>query len=66
MRILNKYNLPEPLVKAVTWDNKPRKGFSVTDLIQPPRITQLTRRHFDEIEVDASERIWVLLGSVKE
>jgi hypothetical protein len=55
--------LPEPLVKAVTWDMNPRTGFSVTDLIQPPRITQLTRRHWDEIEIDASDRIWVLLGS---
>ena len=54
--------MPEPLVKAVSWDT-PRKGFSVTDLIQPPQITQLTRRHWDEIEIDASERIWVLLGS---
>ena len=32
-------------------------------MIQPPRITQLTRRHWDEIEIDASDRIWVLLGS---
>lgn len=62
MIITNKYNLPEPLVKAVTWDLKPRTGFSVTDIISPPRITQLTRRHWDEITMDASERIWVLIG----
>ena len=63
MKILNRFNLPAPLVKAITWDISPRTGFSVTDLIQPPRITQLTRRHWDEIELDASERIWVLLGN---
>lgn len=63
MKVTNKHNLPEPLVKAVTWGLKPRTGFSVTDLIQPPRVTQLTRRHWDELEVDASERIWVLIGS---
>lgn len=63
MKIINRFNLPEPLVKAITWDSHPRSGFSVTDLIQPPRITQLTRRHWDEIEIDASDRIWVLLGS---
>jgi hypothetical protein len=63
MKITNRFSLPEPLLKAVTWDIHPRTGFSVTDLIQPPRITQLTRRHWDEIEIDASDRIWVLLGS---
>jgi hypothetical protein len=63
VKIINRFNLPEPLVKAITWDSHPRTGFSVTDLIQPPRITQLTRRHWDEIEIDASDRIWVLLGS---
>jgi hypothetical protein len=63
IKITNKFSLPKPLVKAITWDSHPRTGFSVTDLIQPPRITQLTRRHWDEIEIDASERIWVLLGS---
>lgn len=62
MILTNKYNLPEPLVKATSWGMKPRTGLSVTDLIQPPKITQLTRRHWDEITVDASERIWVLLG----
>lgn len=63
MKVANRFNLPEPLVQAVSRGLYPRKGFSVTDLIQPPRITQLTRRHFDEIEVDASDLIWVLLGS---
>jgi hypothetical protein len=63
VKITNKFSLPTPLVKAITSDSHPRSGFSVTDLIQPPRITQLTRRHWDEIEIDASDRIWVLLGS---
>jgi len=63
MKVTNLYNLPEPLVKAVSYDIHPRSGFSVTDLIQSPRITQLMRRHWDEIEVDVSERIWALLGS---
>ena len=63
MKITNKYSLPEPLYRAISYDSGPRTGFSVTDLIQPPRMTQLTRRHWDEIEVDASELIWKLLGS---
>ena len=63
MKITNKYNLPESLYKAITWNMKPRTGYSVTDLINSPRIVQLTRRHWEEIEEDISERTWVLLGS---
>lgn len=63
MKITNKYNLPETLYKAVAFDMKPRTGYSVTDLISPPCIVQLTRRHWEEIEEDISERIWLLLGS---
>ena len=63
MIITNKHQLPEPLIQAITYDLTPREGFSVTDLISPPRITQLSRRHWDEIKMDATERIWVLLGS---
>ena len=63
MIITNKHNLPEPLYRAIARDVQPRTGFSITDVIQPPRMTQLTRRHWDEIKEDASDRIWVLLGS---
>ena len=35
---------------------------SCTQLIQPPRIIQLKRRYENEIEEDASDRIWSLLG----
>jgi len=63
MIITNKHNLPEPLYRAIARDVQPREGFSITDLIQPPRMTQLSRRHWDEIEEDASDRIWLVLGS---
>ena len=63
MNITNKHKLPGPLYRAIAGDAQPREGLSVTDLIQPPRMTQLTRRHWDELEEDASERIWSLLGS---
>jgi hypothetical protein len=39
-----------------------KADISVTQLIQPPRIIQLRRRHEHEIEEDASDRIWALLG----
>jgi hypothetical protein len=63
MNITNKRALPEPLIKAIEHDLQPRTGFSVTDLINPPRMTQLERRHWDSLTEDAAERVWVLLGS---
>jgi len=37
--------------------------FSVTTLAQPPRKVQLVKRHWDEIEVDAMDRYYILMGS---
>lgn len=64
--LTNKFNLPEPLVKAVERPSYQRdpKRYSVTELIDSPRIVHLRRRHEDEIEEDATERIWALLGQV--
>ncbi len=62
MKVTNNFNFPEPLMQAISYDLDNRQGYSVTDLIRPPRMTQLLRRHWDEITVDASKRIWVLLG----
>ena len=62
MQITNNAGLPQALVDAVTNDPYQQSGhISVTGLIQPPRIRQLTMRH--DITVDASDRIWMLLGS---
>jgi len=64
MELTNNAGLPQALVDAVTNDPYQQSGhISVTGLIQPPRIKQLTTRHRDEISIDASDRIWMLLGS---
>jgi hypothetical protein len=63
MKITNTYGLPQTMVKALSWQHKPASGLTVTELINPPRIAQLTRRHWDEIEVDISEMMWLLLGT---
>lgn len=64
MKITNEYNLPQPIVRAVTNDPYTRGGahISVTGLISPPRKRILEARHDEKISVDASERIWSLLG----
>ena len=65
MKITNRMNLPQPLVSAIERDPYVRVGdVSVTSLAKSPRQFWLERRHADEIEEDASDRIWALLGSI--
>jgi len=65
MRITNRLNLPQPLVSAIERDPYVRVGdVSVTSLAKSPRQFWLERRHAEEIEEDASDRIWALLGSI--
>lgn len=62
----NIYDLPQPLVEALTFErHRPQPGrFSVTTLIDSPLRRILMMRHFDQIEEDVSEGIWVLLGKM--
>lgn len=61
--ITNLYNLPEPIYRAVVNDSYRGGGdISVTSLIKPPRIRILEKRHKDEINEDATRRLWSLLG----
>ena len=64
--LTNKYNIPQQIVSAIMRDpySRGRADISVTQLIQPPRIIQLKQRFEQEIEEDASDRIWALLGQV--
>lgn len=66
MKITNRLNLPEPLVRAVTNDPYSRgdSDYSVTQLIKPPRIVALERLHAAELVEDASDRIWALMGQI--
>ena len=62
--LTNKHNIPQQIVSAIMRDPYSRGGahISVTQLIQPPRIIQLKKRLENEIEEDASDRVWALLG----
>lgn len=64
MKITNKQGLPDPLVRAVSQDdyNKGDAHYSVTELIKPPRIAALEHKHWNELEEDASDRLWLLMG----
>ena len=66
LKITNKYGLPASFVSAVSsmfWKPERNGKISVTSLIGPPQIRQLTIDNWDKIEEDCSERTWALLGS---
>ena len=64
MKITNKLNLPEAFVKAIqnTRHNEPGT-LSATTLLKGAKEIILTDRHFDEIEVDASDEVWAVFGT---
>jgi hypothetical protein len=63
MKITNNFNLPEPIHRAVSRVYPPVDGrISVSHLIGPPLIRHLTKLYWDELEEDASDRLWALLG----
>jgi len=68
MKIRNSHGLPAALVDAVSMVDAPddrRQGadISVTELIGPPRIKQLKDIHYDEVDVDVSDRMHSLMGT---
>ena len=64
MKITNLQNLPQAIVNAVTNDPYDSSGsdISATRLLAPPRINILTKRHYHELQEDAADRIFSLLG----
>ena len=65
MLITNIYNLPQPFVDLVSGDtySKGESDITTTGLAQPPKIAELTRRHASEITMDASEKVWTMMGT---
>ena len=65
MKITNKLNLPPAIYNAVCNDQYDvHEGvYSATTLIKDPCEIILTNRHATEIEEDASESLYALLGS---
>lgn len=67
MKIVNKSGIPESLFSYLSMDgyDYDAKGtsFSCTELLNPPQIVILKRRHWNEIEVDGIDRLWQMLGN---
>ena len=65
VRFTNHHNLPEEIVKAILADDYDKPGENTIPcsvLINPARISILSKRHEKEIVKDVSEEIWALLG----
>jgi hypothetical protein len=65
MKLTNKHNLPATFVNVITRPTYSRgdSEISVTEILSPPQLVQLRRRHADDIEVDAADQVWSLFGS---
>jgi hypothetical protein len=66
MKLSNRANLPDAIVRAVANDPYSRGDaeFSITQLLKPPRQAALQERHSDEIESDAEDLLWALYGQL--
>lgn len=64
MKVSNNFGLPQALVSAVSISRHNKEGcYSATTLLKGTAETMLTKRHWDEIEVDASDSIWAVWGT---
>lgn len=63
-QLTNKLGLPAPIVRAVQRDpyNRGRSDFTVTQLVAPPRLRVLRKRHAAQITEDVADRIYSLIG----
>jgi hypothetical protein len=65
MKLTNNQNLPSPLVARLSRHDYHNDGdTSVTQLVSPPRIVQLRKRHQDEITQDVSDLIFAVMGEI--
>ena len=65
LKLTNNYNLPETIVnvlKRPTY-SKGKANISATELLNSPRVVQLKRKHWDDIEEDAADMVWSLFGT---
>ena len=65
MKITNNFNAPATLMALASTDHytKGESDYSVTEILSPPRINRLRKRHYTELSSDVSEMLWMLLGT---
>ena len=65
MKLTNKFNLPDTFINVIQRPSYSRGNseISVTEILSPPQLVLLRRRHADDIETDAADQVWSLFGS---
>lgn len=64
MKVLNKLNLPQAFVKAVSVERHNKSGqYSATTLNKGVKEIILQERHWEEFETDVSDNVWAIWGS---
>lgn len=65
MKLTNKYGIPQTFVNVLERPtySKGTANISVTQLLNSPKIVALTKKFDDELEQDASEMVWSIVGS---
>ena len=65
MKLTNNYDIPQTFINVLERPtyNKGKAHLSATQLLNSPKIVALTRKFEDEIEQDASEMVWSVVGS---
>lgn len=63
MKITNKLNLPEVFERIVSSNPPKEHRYSVTELLNPTKEIKLTRKYWNEIELDVSDCVNMLFGS---
>ena len=65
MKYVNNFGLPEGLANFVVSDeyNIGEADYSFSNLISPPQLRRLTKLHFNDIEIDVADQLWLMLGT---
>lgn len=65
MKITNKHNLPDAVFNFLSANNYTPgdNDYSATTLLRPPQMVQLERRHWEDLEGDAIDKVWSVFGS---
>lgn len=64
MKYVNNFGLPEGLANFVETDEYSigAADYSYSNLSSPPQLRRLTKLHFDDIEIDVADQLWLILG----
>jgi hypothetical protein len=65
MKLTNRYNLPQTFVNILNRPTytKGKAHLSATEIINSPRIVQLRKMHWDNLEEDVSDKVWAIFGT---